>query len=163
MTTRYFVTPDGTFVGGFSDADPPEGALEVPSAPDDARQVWQDGAWKPVQSTKAELRALVSSLRDAARSKVSWGGHLVDANDTALGKITGRALAFSSGYRTEPTEWIMADNSVVQLSSSDFLDMAAAVDQAVDTAYARAANIKAQVTAGLLTTREAVIAAWETP
>ena len=38
--TKYFVDEAGVYIGGFDGADPPNGAIEVPIAPDDARQIW---------------------------------------------------------------------------------------------------------------------------
>ncbi|WP_259669123.1 hypothetical protein [Rhizobium lentis] len=38
--TRYFVDGSGKYVGGFDGVEPPEGLIEVPAAPADARQVW---------------------------------------------------------------------------------------------------------------------------
>lgn len=48
MTTQYFVDQDGKYIGGFDGgAEPPEGAVEVPAAPDDGRQTWSGGDWLP--------------------------------------------------------------------------------------------------------------------
>ena len=58
MDTRYFVDEVGRYLGAFAasficgeiiQADPPEGAIEVPVAPSDARQVWNGEAWSDVQ------------------------------------------------------------------------------------------------------------------
>jgi hypothetical protein len=46
--TLYYVDVNGNYIGGFSGAEPPEGSIEVPTAPDDARQKWLNGAWQPV-------------------------------------------------------------------------------------------------------------------
>lgn len=43
---RYYCDPQGDYLGAF-DA-PPEGAVEVPEAPADARQTWDGEAWSPV-------------------------------------------------------------------------------------------------------------------
>lgn len=48
MSTRYFVDQDGAYVGAFAGASPPSGAIEVPTPPQDARQLWSAGAWQPV-------------------------------------------------------------------------------------------------------------------
>lgn len=49
--TKYFVDSNGTYIGGFDGAEPPNGSIEVPSAPEDARQVWNNGAWGPIPVT----------------------------------------------------------------------------------------------------------------
>ncbi|WP_156936488.1 hypothetical protein [Mesorhizobium sp. LNJC384A00] len=56
--TQYFVDDAGAYLGGFDGAEPPEGALEVPSAPDDARQVWDGSQWGPVVLTPADFPSL---------------------------------------------------------------------------------------------------------
>lgn len=43
--TNYFVDANGAYLGGFEGAEPPSGAIEVPEAPDDARQIWSGTAW----------------------------------------------------------------------------------------------------------------------
>lgn len=45
--TKYYVDAQGSYVGGFDGVNPPNGAIEVPSPPDDARQKWQNNAWQP--------------------------------------------------------------------------------------------------------------------
>lgn len=49
--TRYFVTGNGTYIGGYEGAEPPTGAIEVPTAPQDARQIWDGVAWGPIPPT----------------------------------------------------------------------------------------------------------------
>lgn len=45
MTQRFFVDASGNYLGSFDGAAPPPGAVEVPSAPVDARQKWTGSAW----------------------------------------------------------------------------------------------------------------------
>lgn len=42
---QYFVDGQGNYIGGFEGVHPPYGAIEVPSAPVNARDVWSNGAW----------------------------------------------------------------------------------------------------------------------
>jgi hypothetical protein len=48
MTTRFFVTPDGAFIGAFGDGALPDdpAAIEVPDAPPHGAAIWQDGTWQ---------------------------------------------------------------------------------------------------------------------
>lgn len=49
--THYFADAAGNYLGGWSDPDAasiPRGATEVPTAPDDARQIWDGQQWLPV-------------------------------------------------------------------------------------------------------------------
>ena len=43
--TKYYVDKNGVFLGGYDGAAPPNGAIEVPTAPDDARQPWTGDGW----------------------------------------------------------------------------------------------------------------------
>ncbi len=77
--TRYFVDATGNYLGGFDGAEPPSGATEVPDAPADARQKWNNG-WQPYNPDYAAidqeelnkvlmqdgsiLRAIVAVMRD---------------------------------------------------------------------------------------------------
>lgn len=46
--TRYYVDNTGAYLGGFDGVDPPDGAVEVPTPPDDARCIWDGAAWSSV-------------------------------------------------------------------------------------------------------------------
>jgi hypothetical protein len=45
VTTRYFADHSGNYIGAFDGAVLPEGAIEVPEAPEDAQQIWNGEAW----------------------------------------------------------------------------------------------------------------------
>ena len=45
MTTKYYVTDEGKYIGAFDGVEPPDSAVEVPSAPQDARQIWNGTSW----------------------------------------------------------------------------------------------------------------------
>jgi hypothetical protein len=51
VMTKYYVDTDGTYLGGFDGAEPPDGAIEVTTAPQDARQIWSDGTWGAIPVT----------------------------------------------------------------------------------------------------------------
>lgn len=57
MSTKYCVDADGNYLGGFT--VPPEGAIEVPEAPQHAGQKWDNG-WGaiPVDTDKEDRDAL---------------------------------------------------------------------------------------------------------
>lgn len=48
MTTKYYVNKDGIYTGAFDGVKPPKGSIEVLTAPEDARQVWDGVAWGEV-------------------------------------------------------------------------------------------------------------------
>lgn len=65
--TSYFVDATGAYLGGFDGgAEPPAGAIEVPSAPQDARQTWADGAWSAPPETQTVLKSTVQARIIAA-------------------------------------------------------------------------------------------------
>lgn len=45
MTTKYFVTSTGAYIGAFDGAEPPAGAVEVPTAPASAFDLWDGEKW----------------------------------------------------------------------------------------------------------------------
>lgn len=43
--TSFYVDASGKYLGGFDGVEPPVGAIEVPSPPNDARDLWNGGGW----------------------------------------------------------------------------------------------------------------------
>lgn len=66
--TRHYVDDAGRYLGGFGGgAVPPRGAVEVPTAPNDAAQVWTGSAWGPepdYSARKTRLDRTVTLLVD---------------------------------------------------------------------------------------------------
>lgn len=56
--TKFYVDSNGRYLGGYDGANPPKGAKEVFSPPDDARQLWDftTDAWKKLQKPYDERR-----------------------------------------------------------------------------------------------------------
>lgn len=88
MVTRNYVAGDGTWLGAFDGATPPAGASEVPSAPSDARQVWQFPGWSPAPIS-AEIAPLAfnkrftTAERAAIRAAAAVNADLADWHDRA--------------------------------------------------------------------------------
>lgn len=40
MSTKYYVDGDGSYLGAYVGAEPPEGALEIPAPPENGMDVW---------------------------------------------------------------------------------------------------------------------------
>jgi hypothetical protein len=57
VAARFYVDGAGAWLGGYDGAPPPEGAIEVPAAPEDARATWDGAAWQAPAPTLAELVA----------------------------------------------------------------------------------------------------------
>jgi len=152
-----YYTSDGVTQG----SGPPELVSKLADMIEDRLSIASEiSAYLNPPPTIMDLREMVNALRDQVRAEVTWRGYQVDTNDTSLGKIVGRALAYSSGLRTSDSVWIMSDNSMVTLTMAEFLDMAAAVDAAVDAAYVKAGNIKALITNGTIEAPDQVSEAW---
>lgn len=48
--TKYYVDINGDYIGAFDGATPPDGSIEVPEPPKDARQVWSNNTWQPLSA-----------------------------------------------------------------------------------------------------------------
>jgi hypothetical protein len=62
MSTKFYVTPSGTYLGGFSEGNPsiPNDAIEVPDAPPDAFHTWDGASWT---LSNAQLAAYLADYR----------------------------------------------------------------------------------------------------
>jgi len=84
METKYFVNSAGDYLGGFCGAIPPEGAIEVPTAPNHGTDKYVDGQWQPshefVLATVREQRTKkleyadvqINKLEDAGKDTKEW-------------------------------------------------------------------------------------------
>lgn len=99
--TNYFVDASGLYLGGFDGAEPPPGAIEVPSAPQDARQTWVDGAWT---SAPAVTPTVLKST--------------VQARIIAAGKMD-QAYAALITDKTKFARWFAPDRPVVNCDDPD--------------------------------------------
>lgn len=78
--TKYFVDETGSYIGGFDGAEPPEGAIEVPGAPEDARQTWQGQAWSAVPSERQMVAKSLVQARIIEAGKMGDAKAMLDAN-----------------------------------------------------------------------------------
>lgn len=98
--TKYFIDPVGSYLGGFDGAEPPKGAIEVPSAPEDARQKWAGGKWGPVP---VAVPSRVSSRQFKMQLAISGLKAQVDGWVAAQDELTRIAYEFSGEFvRDEP-------------------------------------------------------------
>ncbi|MDG4895552.1 hypothetical protein P9272_18440 [Mesorhizobium sp. WSM4976] len=87
--TKFFVDRNGFYLGGFDGAEPPEGAIEVLEAPEDARQIWRDGVWGAPQISPPDS---VSARQ--FKLQLLYAGLL----DEVEGWIAGQATAVQIAY-----------------------------------------------------------------
>ncbi len=88
--TNHYRDSAGKYIGGFDGAEPPEGAIEVPIAPCDARDVWNGTAWTPAAPVFADQKAVEVAAYIETREKMcarvaGIGQRLGTAGDTASG------------------------------------------------------------------------------
>jgi hypothetical protein len=114
MTTRYFVDADGGYLGGFDGAEPPSGAIEVQEAPQDARQVWADGAW----SAAPAVRQLV--LKSVVQARIIAAGKMGEA----YAALTSNPVYFARWFAPDRPEVYCDDPDAAGLVQGLGLDPA---------------------------------------
>lgn len=85
---KYFVDGSGVYLGAFNGVEPPAGAVEVPTAPEDVRQVWSGSAWGaipvsiPTEASPRQVRLALTQagLRDTVENYVASASQ--DIKDT---------------------------------------------------------------------------------
>lgn len=101
MTTRHYAAPDGSYVGGFDGALPPEGSIETP-APSSAKDTWNGSAWVPPIPTKEQrLTALLAARGLTIESEWQLYGAIagMQAAGAVSGKTEAQIYAANHGYR----------------------------------------------------------------
>jgi len=130
--TKYFVDENGVYLGGFDGVEPPEGAQEVLTAPEHARQIWASGNWSeysaPLQKltrfqfemilellgiTQEQIFTLINGLnwtdmqKLVARKKVETGGNDgLWSRENKLWDLLGPSLGISKEQIDE--KWLEA-------------------------------------------------------
>ncbi|MES0049241.1 hypothetical protein [Mesorhizobium sp. M0053] len=112
MTTKYFVDSNGRYLGGFDGADPPFGAIEVPEAPEDARQVWDRSAW----SAPPAMRQMV--LKSVVQARIIDAGKMPEA----YAALTGNPIYFARWFAPDHPAVYSDDPDVVNLVRALGLD-----------------------------------------
>jgi len=112
--TRYFVDAQGFYLGGFDGAEPPNSAIEVPRAPDDARQIWQNGKW----SIAPTVRQMV--LKSIVQARIIDAGKM----QQAYAMLTGNAVYFARWFAPDRPEVYCDDPDAVGLVRALGLDPA---------------------------------------
>ena len=91
MKTIFLVTADGTYIGAFSgDVGGLPAGIEVPTAPQDARQIWQFPGWSPVPVTVPQ-----EVTRFQARAALYQAGWLDEVEALIAAPETDRMLVLA--------------------------------------------------------------------
>ena len=124
MTTKYFVDEAGRFLGSFGDgAMPGVDAVEVPSAPEDACEIWQGNGWAwPLDRLKERKnRALHDRYTAALAAGMNYAGRVLQIGESdqqtiaTMGQEARWALANNLAWPAD-FAWRMADNSFLPLA-----------------------------------------------
>lgn len=108
---KYYVDDQGVYLGGW-DENPPEGAIEVPYAPGDARQVWQFPGYSDVP-----VAIPASITRRQGRRALLQAGKLV-AVESAIAAISDPAQQMVAQIEYENATWERANPWVNQLGQA---------------------------------------------
>lgn len=68
---KYYIDESGKYIGAW-DKNQPNGAIEVPYPPDDARQIWIGGKWAPLAMTEEEMKAFEIEQDKAFLASTDW-------------------------------------------------------------------------------------------
>lgn len=118
--TKFYVDAQGNYIGGFDGAPAPDGAIEVPSAPYHAADIWNGGGWDvgarglpPPSVTPLEfLERFTPQERNAIRVAAKQNADLEDWLDllraatlvvlTDPRTVAGLEAFVAAGILTEP-------------------------------------------------------------
>lgn len=142
---RYFVDEEGRYLGGW-DANPPAGAIEVPSAPSDARQLWNGNIWSgiPVSAEAVAARRYAAEI-----AGITINGLQINTDDRSKLLINGAALeatidpAYTMQWKTSA--------GFVELTAAQVIGIARAVRAHVQACFDREAELLAALEDGTLT------------
>lgn len=123
MTTRHYIDANGAYLGGFGPGATPAGAaVEVASAPIDAREIWDGAGWNlPLVILRSEKDAALEQRYQAALAAgMAYGGKVLQIraadqqNIAAMGQ-EARWVQAGNGAWPQGFAWRMADNSFLPL------------------------------------------------
>lgn len=96
MTTKFYVTKAGAYLGGYDGAEPSEGAIEVADPPDHALQMWDGNKWLPYVPSKEEQERARSTAYIAESDPLFFKAQRGEATITEwLAKIVEIKARFS--------------------------------------------------------------------
>ena len=142
---KYYVDDLGVYLGGW-DQNPPEGAIEVPFPPADARQIWTGAGWGATAITPERIAA---RRYEAEVGGITLNGVLIDTDDRSKLLINGAAL----GATIDPAyvmQW-KTPGGFIELTAQQVIGIARAVRAHVQACFDREAELLAALDAGTLT------------
>lgn len=122
---KYFVDETGAYLGAWDQGGPDNG-VEVPLAPEDARQIWFEGVWIYPSKTPTQVREEFKAQRELEVSRIKVTSSLGRVFDGAEVDTT-RMLKPITVLKEKPTgttvTWVLADNTVVDVALDEFLEV----------------------------------------
>lgn len=134
--TKFFVDQSGNYIGGFdgNGVPVPQGAIEVPSAPADARQKWNGTSFDPVPVIVPEAVTRRQAKQALLMTKDAQGVSLLSKVQPAIDAITDATQrALMQIEWDESLNFERARPTLIQMAAAIGLD-SAALDQLFITA-----------------------------
>lgn len=148
---KYYVDAEGEYLGGW-DANPPAGAIEVPTAPEDARQIWDGEVWGwPQPMLEEAIAAKLAELDDyrwqMEISGVEFAGATIRTDANSQQKITAvYAMAKLDPAYSVPV-WEVVPGVFMPLDNATIVAMGEAVRDHVQATFNRKAELHGQIAA----------------
>ena len=128
--TQYYATAAGAYIGAYDGIEPPAGAVEVPTHPAGASQVWDGSTWIDPMPVIDDLRtAKIAAIVAAADALLTTGApvdgglHIAldDGSRADLTAMAATATAAASGAVSWPDSysrgWITIENVRIPLAT----------------------------------------------
>lgn len=144
---KFFIDESGNYLGSFAGVEPPHGAIEVPIAPEDARQVWEDGTWA---LPEPDYPTVIADRRwQAEVAGTTVNGMQVDTGRDSQALITGATVQamLDPSYALR---WKTAAG-FVDLNAEQIIGLASTVRAHVQACFDREAELLEALTDGTFT------------
>lgn len=123
---KYFVSPEGAYLGawgGYYSSEGtfvapkyPDNGIEVPSPPADGRQIWRDGAWLPLSVSAPTIIVYPVHLWERmTQSEADAVGAVMAQQDFRTRQIFSSA----SSYRSDHELWPLLQQIATQLFGAE--------------------------------------------
>ena len=142
---KYYVDDKGAYLGGW-DQNPPEGAIEVPFPPADARQIWTGAGWGAIVITPERI---ATRRYEAEVGGITLNGVPIATDDRSKLLINGAALE-----ATIDPAYVMqwkTPGGFIELTAQQVIGIARAVRAHVQACFDREAELLAAVADGSIT------------
>jgi len=116
----------------------------------------------PKERIVAELLALAADTRwQKEQGGLTVSGLKVSTDDRSKLLLMGASIAAASAPTTYTTPWVSSDGTVTVINAAQVAGLATAVSNFVDGCFQTFATVSAGITAGTITTKADVIAAFQ--